>query len=301
MAATLQPRRTTQTSTTASNAPGRLRVRWDRVSILVALVVIFTTVIAYSVVDVITGDPKPEATKPSPSIEVAKQATNTDKNNTPNECPQPAAKIIHTAPAVTGESDATARTVALTFDDGPGPATPAVLDVLAQSGGPATFFVVGQRATAEPEILRRIVAGGHALGDHTWSHQTPGPRTGWKHQTLSREIERTKEAIFSATGLKPCLFRPPGGVVKGARSVTRTAGLSMILWSVDPRDWSAPPSKKFAPVIQKRVAAGLEQQHPVILLHDGGGNRVATVAALAGIINDYRSHGYQFVTLDEPR
>ena len=62
-------------STTASNAPGRLRVRWDRVSILVALVVIFTTVIAYSVVDVITGDPKPEATKPSPSIEVAKQAT----------------------------------------------------------------------------------------------------------------------------------------------------------------------------------------------------------------------------------
>jgi len=301
MAATLQPRRTTQTSTTASNAPGRLHVRWDRVSILVALVVIFTTVIAYSVVDVITGDPKPEATKPSPSIEVSKQATNTGKNNTQNECPQPAAKIIHKAPALTVESDATARTVALTFDDGPGPATPAVLDVLAQSGVRATFFVVGQRATAEPEILRRIVAGGHALGDHTWSHQTPGPRTGWKHQTLSREIERTKEAIFSATGLEPCLFRPPGGVVEGARSVTRAAGLSMILWSVDPRDWSAPPSKKFAPVIQKRVAAGLEQEHPVILLHDGGGNRVATVAALAGIINDYRSHGYQFVTLDEPR
>jgi peptidoglycan/xylan/chitin deacetylase (PgdA/CDA1 family) len=75
----------------------------------------------------------------------------------------------------------------------------------------------------------------------------------------------------------------------------------MILWSVDPRDWSAPPSKKFAPVIQKRVEAGLEQEHPVILLHDGGGNRVATVAALAGIINDYRSHGYRFVTLDELR
>ena len=191
--------------------------------------------------------------------------------------------------------------MALTFDDGPGPATPAVLDVLAQSGVRATFFVVGQRAAAEPEMLRRIVAGGHALGDHTWSHHTPSPRTGWKHRTLSREIERTKEAIFSATGLKPCLFRPPGGVIKGARTVTRAAGLSMILWSVDPRDWSAPPSNKFAPVIQKRVAAGLEQEHPVILLHDGGGNRLATVAALAGIINDYRSHGYRFVTLDEPR
>ena len=151
--------------------PWPAAVRWDRVSILVALVVIFTTVIAYSVVDVITRDPKPAATKPSPSIEIAKQATNID-NNTQHECPQPAAKIIHTAPAVTGESDATARTVALTFDDGPGPATPAVLDVLAQSGVPATFFVVGQRAAAEPEMLRRIVAGGHALGDHTWSHQT---------------------------------------------------------------------------------------------------------------------------------
>ena len=301
MAATRQPRRTTQTATTASNAPGRLRVRWDRVSILVALVVIFTTVVAYSVVDVVTGDPKPAATKPSPSIDVAKHATNIDNNNTQQECPQPAAKIIHTAPIVTGDSDATTRTVALTFDDGPGPATPAVLDVLAQSGVHATFFVVGQRAAAEPEMLRRIVAGGHALGDHTWSHQTPSSRAGWKHRTLSREIERTKAAIFSATGLKPCLFRPPGGVVKGARTVTRAAGLSMILWSVDPRDWSAPPSKKFAPVIQKRVEAGLEQEHPVILLHDGGGNRVATVAALAGIINDYRSHGYRFVTLDELR
>jgi peptidoglycan/xylan/chitin deacetylase (PgdA/CDA1 family) len=272
------------------------------VTILVALVVILTTVIAYSVVDVITRDPKPAATKPSPSIEVAEPATsNDDNNNTHHECPEPAAKIIHTAPGVTGETDGTARTVALTFDDGPGPTTPAVLDVLAQSGVRATFFVVGQRAAAEPEMLRRIVAGGHALGDHTWSHHTPSPRTGWKHRTLSREIERTKEAIFSATGLKPCLFRPPGGVIKGARTVTRAAGLSMILWSVDPRDWSAPPSNKFAPVIQKRVAAGLEQEHPVILLHDGGGNRLATVAALAGIINDYRSHGYRFVTLDEPR
>ena len=87
MAATRQPRRTPQTATTASNAPGRLRVRWDRVSILVALVVIFTTVVAYSVVDVITGDPKPAATKPSPSIEVAKQAINIDNNNTQHECP----------------------------------------------------------------------------------------------------------------------------------------------------------------------------------------------------------------------
>jgi peptidoglycan/xylan/chitin deacetylase (PgdA/CDA1 family) len=105
---------------------------------------------------------------------------------------------------------------------------------------------------------------------------------------------------LAATGLKPCLFRPPGGIVKGARQATHTAGLSMILWSTDPRDWAVSASKKSASVIRKRVSAGLHEQHPVILLHDGGGNRSATVAALQGIIDDYRARGYQFVTLAEP-
>jgi peptidoglycan-N-acetylglucosamine deacetylase len=75
------------------------------------------------------------------------------------------------------------------------------------------------------------------------------------------------------------------------------------LWSVDTRDWSVPSkgTGKFASVIRKRAARGLTEEHPVILLHDGGGDREATVAALQEIINDYRAHGYQFVTLDEPR
>ena len=90
--------------------------------------------------------------------------------------------------------------------------------------------------------------------------------------------------------------------MKGAESVTRAAGLSMVLWSVDTRDWSVPSkddNKKFATVIRKRAALGLTQEHPVILLHDGGGNREATVAALQEIINDYRAHGYRFVTLNQ--
>jgi peptidoglycan-N-acetylglucosamine deacetylase len=187
----------------------------------------------------------------------------------------------------------------LTFDDGP--STPAVLDVLQKNGVHATFFVVGKRVAAEPGTLRRIIAGGHALGNHTWSHKIPPSSAGWNANTLSTEIERTRREVFNATRRKPCLFRPPGGIVKGAETATHAASLSMILWSVDPRDWAAPPSERYAAVIQKRVAAGLAQEHPAILLHDGPGNRAATVAALTGIINDYRSHGYRFVALDEPR
>jgi peptidoglycan/xylan/chitin deacetylase (PgdA/CDA1 family) len=296
MAATPLPRRTPQSAHRASIGPARLRVRWDRVNVLLALVVVLATVVTHAVVVAISDNLKAATAKPAASmaVEVSEPAAKTQR-----QCPPPARDIIHTAPTVPGDGDAIARTVALTFDDSPGPSTSAILDILRQGGVRATFFVIGQQAAAEPEMLRRIAADGHALGDHTWSHRTPSLRAGWKSAMLAKEIERTNQAILNATGLRPCLFRPPGGVVKGASRVTRTAGLSMILWSVDPRDWAAPPSKKFAPVIQKRVAAGLKEEHPVILLHDGGGNRVATVAALAGIISDYRSHGYRFVTLDE--
>jgi peptidoglycan/xylan/chitin deacetylase (PgdA/CDA1 family) len=176
-----------------------------------------------------------------------------------------------------------------------------VLDVLRQAQVPATFFVVGKQVAAEPEMLRRVLADGHALGNHTWSHKMPRAATGWNPTKLAGEMERTSRAIFHATGLKPCLFRPPGGIVKGADRVGRRAGLSVILWSVDTRDWADPPTggKSFAAVIRKRAAAGLNEEHPVILLHDGGGDQAATVAALAGIIEDYRTHGYRFVTLEK--
>ena len=296
MAATPPPRRTPQTPNRASIGPARLRVRWDRVNVLIALVAVLATVVTHAIVVAISDSLKAATDKPPPPtvVEMAEPAAKRQ-----HECPPPATHIIHAAPAVPGDSDASARTVALTFDDGPGQSTSAVLDVLRQSGVRATFFVIGRQATAEPEMLRRITADGHALGDHTWSHRTPSVRAGWRSGTLAKEIQRTNQAIFDATGLKPCLFRPPGGVVKGASKVSHAAGLSMILWSVDPRDWAAPHSRKFAPVIQRRVAVGLKEEHPVILLHDGGGNRVATVTALAGIISDYRAHGYRFVTLDE--
>jgi peptidoglycan/xylan/chitin deacetylase (PgdA/CDA1 family) len=295
VAATPLPDRTRQTASRTPAGHAQLQVRWDRVCLLLALVAVLAIVVTHAIVVAIRGDPS------VPVAETASIPTPDHPANTQPKCPKPATGVIRTAPAARDDADPAARTVALTFDDGPGAATPQVLDVLRGAGVRATFFVIGQHAAANPEVLQRIVADGHVLGDHTWSHRIPSVAAGWKRSRLAGEIERTHRAIFDATGLEPCLFRPPGGVVKGAESVAHAARLSMILWSVDTRDWA--PSKdrrKFATIIRKRAALGLTEEHPMILLHDGGGNREATVAALPEIINDYRAHGYRFVTLDQP-
>jgi peptidoglycan/xylan/chitin deacetylase (PgdA/CDA1 family) len=296
MAATPPLARTPKAPDRASTSHPRLRVRWDRVSVLLALAAVLITVVAHSMV-VAARDNLKNVGPAQPAETNVAVAPTTDAQP---KCPPPMRGVVRTATMVSAEAEHAQRTVALTFDDGPGTSTPEVLDVLHRNDVPATFFVVGQNAAAEPEMLSRIVAEGHAIGDHTWSHPIPSAKAGWKASTLTKEIARTRRAIIDATGREPCLFRPPGGIIKGAGRVAHAAGLSMILWSVDTRDWAAPPNAKFASVIQKRAAAGLKQQHPVILLHDGG-KRVATVAALPGIINDYRAQGYRFVTLEESR
>jgi peptidoglycan-N-acetylglucosamine deacetylase len=293
VAATPPPGRTTQTASRASVGRPQLQVRWDRVSVLFALVAVLSIVVTQAVVLAVRSDPGAISTKPAPI-----QASD-PPGDAPRHCPPPATDTIRTAPAVQGDAGAPSRTVALTFDDGPGPWTPAVLDALQQAQVPATFFVIGKSVAAEPEMLRRVLADGHAVGNHTWSHKIPGAATGWNGATLAGEIERTSQVILNVGGLSPCLFRPPGGIVKGAAKVSRAAGLSVILWSVDTRDWAVQPTggKSFSEVIRKRAAVGLAEEHPVILLHDGGGDQAATVAALPGIIEDYRAHGYRFVTL----
>jgi peptidoglycan-N-acetylglucosamine deacetylase len=280
------PGQTTQTASRGSVGRTQLHVRWDRVSVLLALIAVLAIVVTHAVVVAVRVEPA--------RIQASDRPTPAEQ-----ECPQPPTGAIHAAPVLHNDAAMPSRTVALTFDDGPGPWTPAVLDVLQQAQVKATFFVVGTSVAADPEMLRRVLADGHALGNHTWSHKIPSAATGWNRTALAGEIERTSQVILNSVGRKPCLFRPPGGVVKGADKVSRAAGLSVILWSVDTRDWADRPAgaEDFAKVIRKRAAAGLAEEHPVILLHDGGGDRAATVAALPGIIEDYRAHGYRFVTL----
>jgi len=191
------------------------------------------------------------------------------------------------------------RTVALTFDDGPGPWTDEVLAVLARENVRATFFVVGHEAARNADLVKQAYAAGHAVENHSWSHPSP-PRKGWGRRPLQTEIKRANKVITSITGRQPCYFRPPQGVLKGASEATRAAGLTLALWSVDTRDW-ATRGPSAAERIRTRARLGLKEQHPIVLLHDGGGDRTATVAALSGVIKDYRSGGYEFVTLRDVR
>ncbi|HZA30253.1 MAG TPA: polysaccharide deacetylase family protein [Propionibacteriaceae bacterium] len=295
---------------------GQLRVRWDRVAILAAILLLVVVLIVVLIVRAFTAiradgetlaatDPI-EAANPTAVMNPTAADTNptlTETSPAPNApaarpCPPPSAKPIYAAPAAVG-GDPSVRTVALTFDDGPGDLTPQVLDILRDKQVRATFFVVGQMVIERPDTLRAIVDSSHLLGNHTWSHSTPPSSVGWKAARLTREIARTRREIVRVTGQDPCFFRPPGGVIKGAEKISRQASLSMTIWSVDTRDWSGrtPGNLKFADKIRQRARAGLKEEHPIVLMHDGGGDRASTVAALPGIIDDYRAAGYQFVDL----
>jgi peptidoglycan/xylan/chitin deacetylase (PgdA/CDA1 family) len=230
----------------------------------------------------------------------------------PSEAPAPAGADRCPAPSgVLRAAPGSGRTVALTFDDGPGPDTPALLDVLRSRGVHATFFMIGRDASAHPDLVARVAAEGHLIGDHTWHHTYPEQLAGgWTTGYLRREMNRTNDVLTAAGHTPVCWFRPPGGnlpaaVVPAARSL----GMTVVLWSVDPKDWQlqdrlahdGTPIGPIGPVtdqIVQRVSAGLRQPHPLILMHDGGGFRAAGVAAVGRIIDQYRAAGYRFVRLD---
>jgi peptidoglycan/xylan/chitin deacetylase (PgdA/CDA1 family) len=192
------------------------------------------------------------------------------------------------------------NTVALTFDDGPDEEfTPQVLDVLATHRVRATFFLVGCRARSHPELVRRIVSDGHAVGSHTWSHPRPWAIGGL--ETL-REYRAGRRAIEDISGRDVPLFRPPKGYVTGRIALAALAArLEMWLWTLDPEDWQ--PG-----VTTNQLVARLEalRTGDVVLLHDGledplapeAEDRSATVAALPDVIANARRRGLELVGLD---
>lgn len=185
------------------------------------------------------------------------------------------------------------QVVALTFDDGPNPVyTPQILAILQSQQVPATFFVTGAQVRKNPDVLRQVKAAGYAVGNHSYSHALLG---GAPASKVKAEIEATEQAIKETIGVGSCWFRPPGG----STSITLVEAASIegcktVLWTVDPLDWMRPPPQ----VICDRVL-GQVQPGGVILLHDGGGDRSATVQALPKIIAELKLRGYSFVTLDE--
>lgn len=184
------------------------------------------------------------------------------------------------------------RMIALTFDDGPGPYTPAVLSRLKHLRAHATFFLVGTMCRYYPHTLRRMVRDGHAIGDHTWSH--PNLARLPKGQVVA-QIERTAATVQQATGVRPRLLRPPyGGLNAKVLRVARGAGMLTVLWSVETRDWRRP-----GPAAIARAALAGARPGAIILLHDGGGTRDQTVQALPAIVRGLRARRYRLVTVPE--
>lgn len=190
------------------------------------------------------------------------------------------------------------RVVALTFDDGPnGADTDAVLDVLAEEDVHATFFVVGQAAATQPELVRRIVAHGHALGNHTWDHAHLNIRT---RSGIVRQLRKTDDAIFAATGTRTRLVRPPFG----ARSFhvldeLRRMEYACVLWSTPlAREWEYPGAATIARRILEASGDG-----SVVALHDGNrggrGDRREVARALPLIVRGLRERGLRFVTIPQ--
>jgi peptidoglycan/xylan/chitin deacetylase (PgdA/CDA1 family) len=181
--------------------------------------------------------------------------------------------------------------VVLTFDDGPDAEyTPKVLDILAKYDAKATFFEVGQNVQKHPELTKRIHAAGHSVENHTWTHADLRKlsATAFRQQVMS-----TDQAIRAQIGSTPGCLRPPyGGMNAAVRQRAKALGKDLVVWTVDSRDWTKPGTAAIVQHVMKHVHSG-----SVILMHDGGGNRTQTVAALPTILKTLKAQGYGFRTL----
>jgi peptidoglycan/xylan/chitin deacetylase (PgdA/CDA1 family) len=203
-------------------------------------------------------------------------------------CPSAPYGVASTAPGA-------GKTVALTFDDGPGRDTGRIMALLAAAHVTATFFNLGVNEAGARAVIRAQRTAGYALGDHTWDHQSL-PSLGAAGQAAEMDRQRTAEA--SITGRYPCVFRPPYGEYDATTlSLAQQRHMRVWNWSVDTEDWKAAGSGDAFWInrITSRADAGGTQAHPVILMHNQPAGNPATVAALPRIISYYRAHGYTFV------
>jgi peptidoglycan/xylan/chitin deacetylase (PgdA/CDA1 family) len=186
--------------------------------------------------------------------------------------------------------------VALTFDDGPDIRfTPQVLDVLLGYQVKATFFLMGARAAEHSDIVRRIDAEGHAIGNHTYWHPN------LPEESLERahwEITSTEDVLNQILGVRPRIFRPPYGALnRDIVELLEGMNYSVILWNVDSLDWTQPGAERIADIVLANAGPG-----SIILMHDGGDwtmDLSGTVNSLHQIIPRLQQAGLEFVTVPE--
>lgn len=188
------------------------------------------------------------------------------------------------SPLVHHSGSAEGKNIALTFDDGPSAYTEQVVRILDRGGAEGTFFELGIEVPGSGAVMREALRHGHELANHSLRHE---PLPGYS------SIRATSARIEAATGFRPCVFRPEGGAFDSSVvSAAARNGMSTVLWDVDTRDWTLPG----AGAIYSRAVGGA---HPgaIIVMHDGGGNRAQTLAALPHIVRTLTARGYRLVTV----
>ncbi|MEU6845279.1 polysaccharide deacetylase family protein [Streptomyces sp. NPDC046716] len=187
-------------------------------------------------------------------------------------------------------SDAGSRGVNITIDDGPDPEwTPQVLAVLEENGVKATFCMVGTQAQAHPDLVKKIVAAGHRLCDHTVSHNTAMDKRPEAYQ--SQQILDAERMITKASGgVRPMYYRAPGGAFTPySRKLAASRGMRPLGWNVDTKDFERPGTAAIVATVEEELPNG-----PTLLFHDAGGDRTQTVEALRQVLPELKEEGYSF-------
>lgn len=219
-----------------------------------------------------------------------------DLKGGPEVIPSPPAHTQTASQVFYNSKNRKLKQIALTFDDGPDAYyTPQILDILKQYNIKATFFIIGVRAEAHPEIVHRIFDEGHSIGNHTWDHPL---MTKIQADKVQEEVDKTEEELYKITGVRTAMFRPPYGALAPQQvKEISSMGYNIIDWSVDTRDWAKTPTPEIMKFVSKEVYPG-----GIILQHCAGGKNEDlsnTVKALPEIINLLEKQGYSFVPVQD--
>lgn len=239
----------------------------------------------------ISTETQSETIKPETTTETTTVETTTEKSDE-TTLPEPLTfedKKLEREPLIYDEIDPDKPMVAITFDDGPSAHTPRLLNILKKYDVKATFFVVGSQIKGNEALLQRMADEGHEIASHSWSHPH---LTSLDIDDMSKQLNKTRSAIKEATGKDVFLVRPPyGSCDDTVKYVAAEQGVSLIMWSVDPRDWQY----RNASSVYSRTMSSV-RNGDIILYHDLHGT---TVDAMENVIPALINKGYQLVTVSE--
>lgn len=183
------------------------------------------------------------------------------------------------------------KLIAFTFDDGPASEnTKAIMDEFEKYGGRATFFMLGQNADLNPDLVKEVYKRGHEVGNHSWDHsQGIAVTNTLTKKQVSEEVYKPNDVIFKATGFEPRYFRPPYGAI--GNTLDSVCGLDMVGWDIDSLDWQNHNPEIMTSIIKKGASVGYE----VVLMHD---IHKETVEGVKKVLKELDAQGFQFVTID---